>query len=55
MTDHEIVLEIQAMLDGVEWNSDTLSQVADLLIGNGYRVRDLEDVDYPASSTQLRS
>ncbi len=28
MDDHEAMLAIQELLDGVEWNSDTLGQIA---------------------------
>jgi len=43
MTDHDIILTIQEMLDGVEWNADTLATIAELLSENGYRVRDLDE------------
>lgn len=45
MNDHEIVLAIQQELDGVEWSSDTLEAIAEILVRNGYRVRDLDDKD----------
>ena len=41
MNDHELVLAIQELLDGVEWNADTLDEIAGLLQANGYKVRDL--------------
>jgi len=47
MTDHEIVLAIQELLDGVEWNSDTLSSIEIILHENGYRIRDIDDRDVP--------
>lgn len=40
MSDHEIVLAIQELLDGVEWSPDTLERIAGLLQFNGYKVRD---------------
>lgn len=43
MTDHEIVLAIQELLDGVEWNAGTLDEIATLLTDNGYRIRDLDE------------
>lgn len=42
MTDHEIILAIQEMLDGVEWSPDILSEIADLLTNNGYAVSDIK-------------
>lgn len=44
MTDHDAMLAIQELLDGVEWNSNTLSEVANILQHAGYRVRDLDEV-----------
>lgn len=44
------LLAIQETLDGVEWNIDTLEDIADVLLQNGYRIRDLDDVDLEASS-----
>lgn len=38
--DHEIILAIQELLDGVEWTPDTLECIAGLLQHNGYPVRD---------------
>ena len=46
LADSEIVLAIQELLDGVEWNPDTMSEIALLLVKNGYRVRDCNDVDH---------
>jgi len=45
MDDHEILLAIQELMDGVAWSSDTLDKISVLLVDNGYRVRDLDDVD----------
>ena len=42
MNDHDILLAIQELLDGVEWTADTLAEIAELLAENGYRVRDLD-------------
>ena len=42
MNDHDILLTIQDLLDGVEWSTDTLSQIADLLSSNGYLIRDID-------------
>ena len=40
MTDREIVLAIQELLDGREWSPDTLECIAGLLQHNGYVIRD---------------
>ena len=45
MSDHDLVLTIQEMLDGAEWSADTLDAIANLLILSGYRLRDLEGRD----------
>lgn len=45
----DALLEIQQKLDGVEWSHDTLSEIAQVLIRNGYRVRDMDDVDLEAA------
>jgi hypothetical protein len=41
MTDHDTLLAIQELLDGVEWSIDTLTHIASLLTEAGYRVRDI--------------
>lgn len=41
----DVLLAIQEKLDGVEWTPDTLEEIAQLLIDNGYRVRDRDDCD----------
>ena len=43
MNDHDMLLTIQEMLDGVEWSADTLAEIADLLTSNGYVIRDIDD------------
>jgi hypothetical protein len=48
MTDHEAMLLIQQLLDGVEWTPDTLDSIAEILLSAGYRVRDLNEVDRAA-------
>ena len=53
MNNSEIVLAIQQELDGVEWTPATLERIADILVHNGYRVRDLNDVDRPTSDERL--
>jgi hypothetical protein len=43
--DHDLLLAIQNRLDGVEWSSDTLEEIAALMVASGYRIRDLDDRD----------
>lgn len=42
MSDHDIILRIQELMDGQEWSAETLEEIAELLREAGYRVRDLE-------------
>jgi hypothetical protein len=39
MSDHDLLLAIQELLDGVEWTPRTLDQIADLMTANGYEIR----------------
>jgi len=41
--DHALVLQIQELLNGVEWEVDTLDEIALLLENNGYLVGDVDD------------
>ena len=43
MNDHEAMLAIQELLDGVEWNSDTLPEIAKIMVEAGYRIRSAKD------------
>jgi hypothetical protein len=43
MSDHDILLAIQELLDGVEWTSDTTAAIAELLDANGYRIQDTKE------------
>src|SRR4051812_10676038 len=45
MNDHDAMLAIQELLDGVAWDADTLESIARILVNSGYRVRDLNDID----------
>ena len=45
MIESEILQCIVELLDGVEWTSDTLDNIAEVLTENGYRIRDLDDRD----------
>jgi hypothetical protein len=38
MTDKELLQHIQALLSGVDWDSDTLMKVAELMSYNGYHI-----------------
>lgn len=46
------LLAIQEAMDGVEWNSDTMEEVATIMVRAGYRVRDLNDTDVDGSGVQ---
>jgi hypothetical protein len=50
MNDHDLLLAIQRMLDGEEWQAETLDCIAELLHRNGYRIRDLEPPPEPPSN-----
>jgi hypothetical protein len=41
MTDHDILLAIQELLDGRVWTADTFNAIATLLNDNGYRINDV--------------
>jgi len=41
MSDHDLVLEIQNMMSGVEWTPDTLDEIAGLLEAAGYEIEEL--------------
>lgn len=47
MTDHELLLAIHALLDGKDWTSDTLGEIAALLDAAGYPIRDVNDEERP--------
>lgn len=40
LSDHNIVLAIQHLLDAKAWKPETLEQIAEILRINGYEVRD---------------
>lgn len=42
-SDHNALLEIQELMDGVTWSPDTLEAIAEVLGAAGYRVRDNEE------------
>lgn len=46
MDDHAAMLAIQEVLDGTEWNSNTLEAIAKIMTDAGYRIRDLDEVDH---------
>lgn len=39
MDAHCAILAIQELLDGTEWNSNTLSEIAEIMMNAGYRIR----------------
>lgn len=43
MNDNEALLEIQELMDGVEWTPSTLDEIANILQQAGYRVRDIDE------------
>jgi hypothetical protein len=45
MTDREAMLAIQSLMDGKEWNSDTLGAIAQVMEDSGHRLRDLDAID----------
>ena len=45
MNDHDALLQITALLDGVEWTPDTLEEIAAIMRQAGYRIRDRADRD----------
>lgn len=47
MTDSDALLAIQEAMDGVaSWSSDTLEEIARIMVAAGYRIRDCDDCDY---------
>ena len=44
-TAFQVVKQIQAILSGHEWGSDTASAIADVLRENGIEVLDVEEFD----------
>jgi hypothetical protein len=45
MSDNAIVLEIQRLLDGMEWSPDTLEAIAEVLSANGYEIRTIDEAE----------
>lgn len=43
--DQAAMRSIQEALSGVEWNSETLDQVAGIVIQAGYTIRDIDGVE----------
>jgi hypothetical protein len=40
MTDHDAMLAIQDLMDGVAWTPDTLNEIAQIMENAGYRISD---------------
>ena len=47
MTPSDALLQIQELMDGVEWTPDTLDEIARVMRRADYRIRDLDDADIP--------
>jgi regulator of RNase E activity RraB len=45
VSDRDLLLAIQRELDGVEWNSDTLERIAQMMVSAGYRIRDPRELE----------
>lgn len=45
MNDHQAIRAIHREMDGTEWDSDTMSAIANILDQAGYRLRDPNDMD----------
>ena len=45
MNDHDAMLAIHELLDGVEWGSQTLEDIAVIMEQAGYPIRDCNDVE----------
>lgn len=43
MNDHELLLAIQELLSGQQWDADTLQEVVELMIAEGYSIEDTTD------------
>lgn len=48
--DHETLLAIRDQLDGVEWSTRTLDEIAAILIEAGYQIRDLAEAQIEADA-----
>jgi hypothetical protein len=55
MTDSDLLLQIQELLDGVEWTPDTLENIAWLMNEHGYRIRDRDDRDRESDDDETES
>ena len=42
-TDHQALLDIQELMDGVEWSPETLDAIAVVLTRAGYAIREVDD------------
>jgi hypothetical protein len=51
MTDHDAMLAIQELLDGIEWTPSTLDSIAAILRRAGYRILDLNTMSRLVSGT----
>lgn len=50
MSDWKALNEIHDLMDGREWNVDTLNSIAEIVRQTGREIRDVEDVQVPEKS-----
>lgn len=43
-TEHDAMLRIQELLDGVEWSPDTLDEIATVMRAAGYVIGDIDEL-----------
>jgi len=43
MDDHDLLLAIRDLLDGTEWDSGMLEQIAEWMAESGYPIRDIDE------------
>ena len=52
MNDHDLLLKIQELLDGVEWSPGTFEEIAFLMSESGYEIRDFHGLSYATVSPE---
>ena len=51
--EHIVIQEIQQLLSGQEWDSDTIESVAEILREHGYPIREVEPTLMPIASPEV--
>lgn len=51
--EHTVTQEIQQLLSGKEWDSDTIERVADILREHGYPIREVEPTLAPVAPSEV--